>query len=164
MIVFVMGDPLRRFEHSHAAISKLALDIGELVRAAPAEGPLPTRSRRRLEEGLVKLRDELLRHFADEEEGLFPFIRDNVPSTSEVVEGLAGAHDAICGTVVRLVHLLEDEGASPQSTCSSLRALFARFEAAYAEHSRKEAALFEDLGRTLEKTHREELSEILLGL
>jgi iron-sulfur cluster repair protein YtfE (RIC family) len=156
----VGSDPVRQFEHSHGALTRLAFEIGQLLRA---EGPTSA-IRERLVRQLELLRDELLRHFADEEEGLFPFVRRTVPAKAEAVDRLSDAHDAICGAVVRLVHLVQHDPKAQGPDRSALLAHYERFESAYAHHSQQERALFEELGRTLDDRGRADLTEILRGL
>jgi hypothetical protein len=153
-----MSDPVRRFEHSHTALTRLVEEVARLVRARGNRRP---QDRRLLGDQLQLLRDELLQHFAAEEEGLFPFLRSNLHAMSEVVDGLASAHDMICGAVVRMAHLADDESSAAGD---ELLGQFSRFELAYVEHSRREAALLEELARTLDNGHKEQLTEILRGL
>jgi hypothetical protein len=154
------SDPIRAFEHSHDHLTKLALEVGGML-SADTDAASTGEARRRLVALLETLRDELLRHFAVEEEGLFPFIRSNVPAKADAVDRLAHAHDIICGAAVRLAHLARTSLASENL---SLLALHSRFEGAYVVHSREEADLFSELGRTLDERQRQELSELLRGL
>jgi iron-sulfur cluster repair protein YtfE (RIC family) len=129
-----VDDPVRRLEHAHTHLTKLVLEVQSDF------------------EKLEVLREELLHHFANEEEGLFPFVRRVMPSMIEVVDRLQASHDIICGSLLRMAE-------SPDTPRH-----FERFEKAYAEHSRDETALLEELGRWLEYAQRMELAEILRGL
>jgi hypothetical protein len=152
-------DPIGEFEHAHGDLTKLALAIGAELRderGEPREISGPTR--REVLALLEKLRDELLHHFADEEEGLFPFVRRVVPAKAEVVDRLESAHDAICGAVVRLAHLASHEA------YGQLIVLYERFEEAYAKHSRDEAGLFSELAGALGAEERAELAALLRGI
>jgi iron-sulfur cluster repair protein YtfE (RIC family) len=154
-------DPVREFEHTHEHLTGLALEAGRLLRVAPNE-PLGEEARRRLRACLKSLRDELLRHFAVEEEGLFPFIRANLPARAGHVERLAVAHDAICGAVVRLAHAAEaTRGGGARA---ALVTLYERFDNAYALHSREEADLFSALRAALDAGQKAQLAELLRGL
>jgi iron-sulfur cluster repair protein YtfE (RIC family) len=161
-----MSDPVRRFEHSHATLTKLALEIREIIRGEALDGlsPAGIKIRKQLVTRLDLLREELLQHFANEEEGLFPFVRLHVTAKAGAVDRLADAHDAICGAIVRLGHLVERDPEAPKRDRAALVSHYERFETAYALHSQEEAALFEELGRTLDAGQREELTEILRGL
>jgi iron-sulfur cluster repair protein YtfE (RIC family) len=130
------------------------VEIGRLVRSG-GEG------REQLIDRLEILREELLRHFAVEEEGLFPFLLATFPAKADAVERLASAHDTICGALVRLSHLAAREG---EASTAALVTLYERFEGAYAKHSQDEASLFADLGRTLSGPQRAQLAELLRGL
>jgi iron-sulfur cluster repair protein YtfE (RIC family) len=153
----VKNDPIRQFEHSHGRLSALALDVAACLRATEA---LPTdRTWEQLCGSLDLLRDELLRHFADEEEGLFPFVRASVPDKSQTVERLEAAHDTICGAAVRMFHIASGERHLPQ-----VAALYERFARAFARHSAEETELLEGLARALDGEQRLELSDRLRGL
>lgn len=152
-------DPIRSFEHAHGHLTKLALGIGQQLRDKNGRAYTMTSARRKEALALLEaLRDELLQHFADEEEGLFPFVRRTVPGKAATVDRLEGSHDTICGGVVRLAHLASHEAGSQLVT------LYERFENAYAQHSREEAELFEELGRQLGEPERSELGSLLRGL
>jgi iron-sulfur cluster repair protein YtfE (RIC family) len=162
-----MSDPVLHFEHSHASLTRLALEVRERVRAQVDRGwnGLPVEERKRLLARLQELREELLRHFANEEEGLFPFVRHNVPDLASAVDKLQDAHDSICGSLVRLAHLVDHMDKVPSGgALSAVVSLHDRFEKAYAEHSQDEARLLEGLGRRLDQRHRVELAELLRGL
>ncbi len=150
-----MTDPIRELEHTHDHLTKLAIAIG---RALHDSKPRSRTEGKKLLALLETLRDELLHHFADEEEGLFPFVRKVLPSKAAVVDKLEASHDTICGTLVRLAHLAGDESDRP------LAALYDRFEHAYAEHSRDELELFAELGKKLGERERSELSALLRGI
>jgi iron-sulfur cluster repair protein YtfE (RIC family) len=158
------SDPVRRFEHSHGQLTKMALDVRRLVHAEPSKGQPAARIRRQIAVRVELLRDELLRHFADEEEALFPFVRQHTPTLVEKVDALQRAHDAICGALLRLAHLVEHAAGSFEARRPELVALYQRFEDAYTEHSQNEAALFEALERILDERQRVQLGEILRGL
>lgn len=150
-----LADPVRQLEHTHGHLNELAADAKRLL----SEGSPATEAREELISALELLRDELLTHFANEEEALFPFIRANVPAKAGTVERLEGAHDAICGTVTRLVYLAAHEG-----DATALAGLHRRFESAYAEHSQMEAMLFDELARSLTAIQRGELAVLLRGV
>jgi len=149
-----MPDPVRELEHTHGHLNELAVEVQRLLGEQPS-----AETREELTSALELLRDELLTHFANEEEGLFPFIRATVPSTAAAVDRLEEAHDAICGTVTRLAHL-----AARDAEADALASLYQRFEATYARHSQNEAALFDELSKTLTPVQRGELAVLLRGV
>ncbi len=157
------SDPVRQFEHSHAELTRLALEIGTMVRAEPSAKP-SAQKRSRLVAQLERLRDELLQHFADEEEGLFPFLRTSLPTKADAVDRLESAHDTVCGSLVRLAHVAAHDRHTQGVGNPTLLSLYERFESAYAVHSHEEGALLEKLGRLLDERQRAELTEILRGL
>lgn len=151
------------FEYSHRRINELVFHCRELTRTSPAGAlrgarGLPSVSLREL---LVALREELLTHLAREEEGLFPFVREHVPDMRDAVDRLAVAHDEICGSVVRLVHL----ATAPESAKgSALPEALATFERNYALHEREEREVLRSLARRLDLRAQAELSELVRGL
>ncbi len=159
-----MSDPVRQFEHSHGRLTKLATEIREMIRAEAGDAQPTAAARKQLVLRLEALRDELLQHFADEEEGLFPFLRSRAPTKTAVVDRLESAHDTVCGTLVRLAHLAANDRPALGGGRPTLRDLYERFETAYTVHSREEASLFDELGRTLDQGQRTELAVILRGL
>jgi hypothetical protein len=158
-----VSDPVSQFEHSHGALTRRAIEIRDLVRAEPPEGLPAALTRKQLLGQLELLRDDLLQHFANEEEGLFPFVRQNLPTKADAVDRLAEAHDTICGAIVRLVHLVRHDQVLKREH-ATLVAHYERFESAYGRHSQSEGALFEELGEALDERLRGQLGEILRGL
>jgi hypothetical protein len=152
-------DPVRDFEHVHGHLTELATGVGRLLRDEHGQPrTMSTEQRKDLLSLLERLRDDLLVHFADEEEALFPFVRQRVPSGSDTVDQLEAAHDAICGAVIRIAHLTRHRADWQLIT------LYEHFEEVYTRHARDEAALFEDLGRRLSGADRSELASLLHGL
>ena len=149
----IASDPVAMLEHTHDRLTKLAMEVAVFVRA----GGKPER----LLPSLQKLHDGLLEHFAAEEEGLYPYVRAQLPSKAPVVDALEAGHDAICGAVVRLLHSARSAKVLDRA---GLAVLYDRFADAYARHSRAEAQLLAELGRVLDARHRAELGSLLRGL
>jgi iron-sulfur cluster repair protein YtfE (RIC family) len=139
-------------------LSGLVSELGEVLRTNDVAADPKVRAL--LSAQLIELRDELLDHFANEEEGLFPFVRNHLRTHLQVIDRLEAAHDSICGAIVRLVHLAMSE----RGTTRDMLALFERFEDTHATHSRAEAELLEELSRTLTQDDDRELAEQLRGL
>jgi hypothetical protein len=152
-----MSDPVRHFEHTHGHMAKLVVDADTAVRALLVASTPELRDD--LRDLLVALRDDLLVHFADEEEALFPFIRASVPGQTAAVERLEAAHDAICGSLVRMVQVLSGDGSA--ASLSALPPLHERFARTYAQHSADEATLLDELTRALDADGRGELARQL---
>lgn len=156
------SDPLRQLEHDHTDITRLVLALRQHVDDAARENG--TADHRALRDCLTQLRDQLILHFAREEEGLFPFIRERAPRMSDRVAALEAAHDTVCGGVVRMAALAAGHGPIPRDRFDHLRAIFTRFEPAYATHSQSEQSLLRELGEQLDAPRRAELAELLRGL
>lgn len=153
------SDALSAFEHSHTRINGLVLRLVEAITTigSPARASECQRSLACL---LGEIRDELLVHFAREEEGLFPFIRRHVPEHIATVARLEATHDLICGALTRLADLASKN--MEESLVFIL--LHERFESAYAEHGREEKALLGELAQGLNEEQRVALRELVHGL
>lgn len=151
------ASPLQDFGHSHVLLGQLTRELAALLGGNGSAGP---EIREKLPALASELRHELLEHFANEEEGLFPFIRQHFPHQCAAVDRLHAAHDIICGTLVRFSFLAERAG----ELSSDARLAFERFESAYGNHSREEAELLDNVARLLTPEQQQELEKLLDGL
>ena len=142
-------DGLHQMSHDHGELNRRVIAIA-------AQLQQPTSAPRIVAYALVDLRELLFTHFAREEEGLFPFVADRLPDETSRVHAMAVAHDTICGALSRACHLASSDGEMAQ-----LRAIFERFQEAYAAHARAEADLLETLGTKLDVGAREQLAAIV---
>jgi hypothetical protein len=85
-------------------------------------------------------------------------------ASTEAVERLEAAHDAVCGSLERLTHFVIRDARALDASRPTLITHYERFESAYTGHSQEEAVLFEELGRALDEGHRAQLAELLRGL
>jgi hypothetical protein len=150
-------DPLLRLEHDHTDLSRR---VAELRDELPASRRDPAR-RAELMRELGELTEDLFEHFAREEEGLFPFIARVLPDLEPAVASLAAAHDRICGAASRLTAL---EHRAPNPALDLAAVMFARFDAEYVEHARRESEFLRSLANRVDARHRDELAAILRTL
>lgn len=146
-------DPIRDLTHDHADLNQRVHELAALI-----EGRRPVREAS-LITMLMELREHLFLHFAREEEGLFPFVSEQIPDLTDQVQAMAVAHDAICGAVARMVHL-----ASVEARLPTLALVFARFQSAYASHAKTEADLLRSLQGRLDADQRTQLAMLVRGL
>lgn len=147
---------LQPFEHDHAELTSLVIELRDTVRRlaadeAPSEGLHDS-----LEETLDVLREELLSHFAREEEGLFPFVSTELPHFGDQVTRLQSAHDRICGIAVRMSHARRNR--------AQVIGAFERFDEIYSEHAQEERRFLQAVAAELDDTQRAELLQIVEGL
>ncbi|HEX3474569.1 MAG TPA: hemerythrin domain-containing protein [Kofleriaceae bacterium] len=152
-----MTDPVQELVHDHADINRRVLALGAAIRAL--DRPDGDGMAVALVHQLGELRELLFLHFAREEEGLFPFVSEVVPELADQVHAMAMAHDAICGGLARMYHLV-----SANAELAHVLAVFARFEAAYASHADAEAELLRELTGRLDGGQRGRLAELVRGL
>jgi len=150
--------PLQGFGHSHTHLGELTRELARLL--SDEGGTTDPSAHEKISALASELRHELLEHFANEEEGLFPLIRRHFAEQGRAVDQLQAAHDVICGTLVRFSFLAEREG----ELSSDARLAFERFEAAYGNHSRAEAELLDEFSRVLTPEQQKELEALLREL
>jgi hypothetical protein len=152
-----MTDPVQALVHDHADINRRVFALGTAIRTLGCDDgdgmalALVTQ--------LGELRELLFLHFAREEEGLFPFVSEAVPDLADQVHAMALAHDAVCGGLARMYHLV-----SSNAEITTIAAVFARFESAYGSHAEVEAELLQTLSGRLDREQRARLSELVRGL
>jgi iron-sulfur cluster repair protein YtfE (RIC family) len=145
-------DALDELAHDHADLNRRVIELGKLL-AGEAIDPSS-----HADQLLLELREELFFHFAREEEGLFPFVTEHVAELAPAIDAMATAHDAICGGVARMCHMVKT------ATVATMRGLFERFEQAYVQHSKMEAELLRKLETRLDADQRLALAELVRGL
>jgi iron-sulfur cluster repair protein YtfE (RIC family) len=150
--------PLQELSHDHRHLSELVLEVRSLL----GDGPLGEAERAELADAVARLHDELLVHFAREEEGLFPFVLERLSDLAARVEALRAGHDSVCGAVSRLHYAIGHGTASGAE--ASWRETFSRFEALYGTHAREEISVLRDVSARLDAVARAELDAILEGL
>ena len=153
-----MTDPVAEFEHDHIAFSHTVAELKALLAGERDEDVSADLTLLRTVDAL---RDDLLAHFAKEEEGLFPFVVRVLPDVAAAVEQLLAGHDIVCGCLARVAHAVNTSTALHREAPP---ALFARFERAYAEHARAEVQVLRSVGDRLDGAQRSELRELIRGL
>jgi iron-sulfur cluster repair protein YtfE (RIC family) len=151
-----MGNPVVQLEHDHTGFSQVIAALRGRLGAHPS-------AREKVDASAVSiveaLSEELLVHFAREEEGLFPYVTRAFPEVGPAIDRLLAGHDVVCGCLVRLAHLLGRPGDR-----EAAHALFDRFERAYAEHARAEIAVLRELDARLTPEQRQEIAALVEGL
>jgi iron-sulfur cluster repair protein YtfE (RIC family) len=145
-----VNDPVDDLAHDHLEINQQVLELARMLQSS---------STQELFHVLAALRDILFLHFALEEEALFPYVAEAVPELATQVQHMEIAHDTICGTLARMIHLASSGGA-----VAGIASLFERFQLLYAEHASAEAQLLKSLDHRLDRKQREYLSALVAGL
>lgn len=144
-------DPIDELVHDHADINRRVLEVSRLL---AGDGD----PNERVDTQLVELREELFLHFAREEEGLFPFVSERFPELAPSVDAMSTAHDAICGVVARMCHMIST------ANVATIRGLFERFEVTYVAHAKIEASLLAQLAGRLDAADRAKLAQLVRDL
>lgn len=158
------ADPIKKLEHDHVPVGQLLEQLLDCF-AAIERGKQPADAMHAMfSEALSDMSDELLEHFAREEEGLFPLLLRELPALEPQVEAVQSAHDGICGALVRISHLVQRGPAHFAEHFAHVRVLFERFQQAYAAHARDERTLLRQADQQLNDQQRAELAGLLEGL
>lgn len=155
---FTKSDPVDALTHDHLHLGELVLAVRTRLTAVGTD----TAAHDALVDAVEKLRDELLTHFALEEEGLFPFVAGKSPELAQRAASLEASHDAVCGAVSRLLYLAQKP--AKDAHAEACRAIFERFEQSYAAHAQDEVAFLRECSAKLDAADRVELRAILAGL
>jgi iron-sulfur cluster repair protein YtfE (RIC family) len=139
---------LHQLEHDHTTLSQAVADLRATLSHVPRDVFVAK---------LDAVMDELFEHFAIEEEGLFPYLLEQMPDQADAIAQLQAAHDRICGAASRLKAL------APEQIDLAV-SLFKRFDAEYTGHAQREAEFLRSLGSRLTAEQHETLAQILRDL
>ena len=151
-----VSDAIDLLTYDHGELNRRVLALGTQVRNLQR---VTTSTTEPLITPLRELREQLFLHFAREEEGLFPFVTEHVVELTDQIHAMEVAHDTICGSLARMVHL-----AQTSSALAMLAQLFDRFENAYAAHAQQESELLATLATKLDADQRMRLAALVEGL
>jgi hypothetical protein len=155
-------DPVLRLERDHVHLGETLSELKGHIASAAGGTERAKEVYEELSEGLRRLRDDMLLHFAEEEEGVFPLLARDLPDVADRVLALATNHDAICRTILRMASLV-DQGPDAISG-SALGDLLVRLEAAYVAHADAEIALLRQVRGRLDGAQLAELLSLVKGL
>ena len=136
---------LHQLEHDHTTLSQAVADLRAAVSRVPRDVFVAK---------LDAVMEELFEHFAREEEGLFPYLLEQLPDQTDAIAQLQAAHDRICGAASRLRAL------SPEQIDLAV-SLFKRFDAEYTGHAQRETDFLRSLGTRLSAQQQLALGRIL---
>nr|HEX4312356.1 hemerythrin domain-containing protein [Kofleriaceae bacterium] len=148
-----MADAIDDLAHDHREINRQVLDVAAALRALRHDDAPAVRA---FSAAISTLHDMVFSHFAREEEGLFPYLGSAFPELADRVQELTIAHDTICGALTRARYL-----ASADGDVATVRALYDRFELAYASHASRESALLRDIDERLDSSQRAVIADLL---
>ena len=154
------ADGLADLDHDHDDLTERVRSVAALVRGLVSGDEGGARATVAAE--IDELREEIFIHFAREEEGLFAFATTRMVGFDDEVTALLGAHDAVCGAIVRLLHALRGGGGAQGK--DALPPLLERFEAAYAAHAVAERELLRRLAGSMSVEQRAELAALVRAL
>lgn len=151
-------DPIGELSHDHSALSALLLAVRDVLQRSGI-GVEP-HDAVELRDGVEALRDEMLLHFAKEEEALLPFVIERFASMRQRAEALRTDHEAVCRSAEELLRASERALAASQALAdcrASLRAL----EELYTKHTQSELALLRDVDELLDEGARAQLRTLV---
>lgn len=143
-----MGTPLQELAHDHRELNGLLVAVHEAIARIEKGTSKLEDELHEMTDGLEAFREELLEHFAREQEGAFPWLANRLPHERARVDELIAQHDHIAESLNSVIHDLGKPGQT--ATTSTWSQALARFESLYAEHSKTELAFFNDITAALE--------------
>lgn len=158
------SEPITRLEHDHLHLARVVFELGSLFGAVRHGERSPENIKDDLAELLGGLTEDLFEHFAQEEEGLLPYLLERFPDLAPTVDRIEQSHDRICGVAGRMLYLVGRPGVAVPEQFEQLEALFARFDSDYETHSRDEGKLLREVERRLKPEERAALNERIRGL
>lgn len=111
------------------------------------------------------LKDQLLEHFAFEEEAAFPYLINAMPEDAPRLRAMSGAHDRVARCLVEVSELLRvttRETLARQS--GPIAATYERFLNHYRSHVSEESEVLSSLQTQLSEEQRRELSSLAAKL
>ncbi|MFO0661375.1 MAG: hemerythrin domain-containing protein [Polyangiaceae bacterium] len=153
-------DPVSQLEHDHVHMSQLVDDLRGLVNAADLNA-LSADQHTLLLDTLTALHDDLLVHFAQEEEGLFPFSLAICQTRGQRIAQILATHDGLCGSVGRMLSIAQRGLEHFNTSRAAFAALFRRFDESYVSHARDECAFLRSLHPRLDNDRRNQLLQLL---
>ncbi len=135
--------PLQELAHDHREMSGLLVAVHEaLARIERGTSKLEDELHE-MTDGFEAFREELLDHFAREQEGAFPWVATRLPQETARIDELIAQHDRIADALTVLV---KDLHTFELATWSDT---LARFDALYAEHAKSELVFFREVTAAL---------------
>jgi DUF438 domain-containing protein len=156
----VADETVETFVHDHARVNALVIKVRDRLASPPDSGP-SAELWDDLAGVLEELEDVLVNHFSREEEALFPFLVEHVPTIGPTVAELSGSHDRICKALLAVSSMARDEWSRRWASVSDA---YDAFLVTYTDHSRQEHELFDSIGAALSAEQRASLRALLEGL
>lgn len=138
-----MTAALRALTHDHRDLTALLHAVRSAVTRVERAPSTLDDELHEIRDGVEALREALLEHFAREQEGLLPFVRERAPAMRARGDALFHEHDVIAERLSELVFSVDALGT--HTGLASFRAILASFEDIYASHTRAEHAFLADV-------------------
>ena len=156
-----VAPPLPELAHDHRELNELLVAVHEAIARIELGSSKLEDELHEMTDGLEAFREELLEHFAREQEGAFPWLGARMPHERGRIDQLIAQHDRIAESLNAVIKDLAKPGQTPDT--SAWRRALDRFESLYADHSKSEHAFFNDITAALEGDARatKELRDLL---
>jgi len=141
-----LATPLQELAHDHRELSGLLVAVHEALARIENGASKLEDELHEMTDGLEAFREELLEHFAREQEGAFPWVANRLPQERTRVDELVAQHDRIAESINAAVTDLRKNEPDFAKWSQAL----AHFDELYAEHSKTEVAFFKDVTAALE--------------
>lgn len=147
--------------HDHDVLTSQVEHVAAIVRGMSSHHFDAAALRDELINQVDLLKDQMLEHFAFEEEAAFPYLTNAMPEDAPRLSQMSAAHDRIARCLVEvseLLRLTSRETIQPQT--GPIAATFERFVNHYRSHVREESEVLTTLQTKLSDDQRRELSSL----
>jgi hemerythrin HHE cation binding domain-containing protein len=150
-------NPIGELSHQHGDLTTLLIAVRDALARMRNEGGAA--AGHELRDGVDALREDLLLHFAREEEALLPFVVERFPSLGARAEKLHDDHQIVCRRTEALLAAANRvlDGGSLDECATALEEL----EEVYTRHMQTELVLLRELDESLDPSARAELRVLL---
>jgi len=158
-----MHDPVDALAHDHGHLSALLVELRTTLTRVDKGDAAFEECVPELEHAAEVLRDAMIEHFAREEEALFPFVEERLPSLREKAASVRADHDPVCARSARLCGTFR-RAANVGHDVSFVSAELSRLEVVYATHSYAEIQFLEEVRVALDPEGRDILRALLAAI
>lgn len=152
-------DLLSRLRHDHAPLGEGVVKLRSILESIASKEALVESVATEFASIIDRVRDEMLEHFAEEEETIFPFLREALPQFRADLGRLESGHDQIAGALSRMLDLAKRDAEQLDELIETMEHVFERLESSYYEHARMETSVLDAIAEAISPELRKALND-----
>ncbi len=155
-------DVISHIEHEHSHLTRLFADIDRAFRQVNQDGVQASEDAlSTVSEDLEHAMEEMLDHFAEEEQVLFAHIEERFPEMESEIVALVQAHELICDRTRWLQQLLNADRSKLESEMAKALEIIHQLADEVAKHTEAESRVYTTALSQMSASERRELLENL---